>query len=144
MIESVQTRTYSSIPETDNNFDALRNAQVVAEYQMDRENGFALRAVKEREREFQFVHFRSMGADPFEHMSASEWDSSRDRVRGQTLKTCMMCHVARGILSVNTYSNFGHAAPKLDASTLEGETSATLRWKSRQFDWGLLQGLWAR
>jgi hypothetical protein len=144
MIESVQTRTYSSVPETDNNFDALRNAQVVAEFQMDRKHGFALRAVEEGEREFQFVHFRSMGVDPFEHMSASEWDSSRDRMRGQTLKTCMKCHLARGILSVNTYSNFGYAATKLDGSTLEHETSATLRWKARQFDWGLLNGLWAR
>jgi hypothetical protein len=144
IVESVQTRTYSSVPETDNNFDAVRNAQVVAEFQMDRKHGFALRAVEEGEREFQFVHFRSMGVDPFEHMSASEWDSRRDRVRGQTLKTCMSCHLARGILSVNTYSNFGYAASKLDVSTLERETTATLRWKSRQFDWGLLQGLWAR
>jgi hypothetical protein len=144
IVESVQTRTYPSVPETDNNLDALRNAQVVAEFQMDRKHGFALRAVEEGEREFQFVHFRSMGVDPFEHMSASEWDRRRDRMRGQTLKTCMTCHLARGILSVNTYSNFGYAASKLDASTLERETSATLRWKSRQFDWGLLQGLWAR
>jgi hypothetical protein len=144
MIESVQTRTYSSVPETDNSFDVLRNAQVVAEFQMNRKHGFALRAVEEGEREFQFVHFRSMGWDPFEHMSASEWDRSRDRVRGQTLKTCMTCHLARGILSVNTYSTFGYAASKLDASTVEREMSATLRWKSRQFDWGLLNGLWAR
>jgi hypothetical protein len=144
MTESVQTRTYSSIPETDGNFDVLRNAQAVAEFQMDRKHGFALRAVEEGEREFQFVHFRSMGVDPFEHMNVSQWVSSRDRVRGQTLKTCMMCHLARGILSVNTYSNFGYAASKLDASTVERETSATLRWKSRQFDWGLLNGLWAK
>ena len=143
-IESIQMRTYSSIPEGDTGFNALRNAQVVAEFQMDREHGFELRAVEEEEREFQFVHFRSMGWDPFEHMSASEWDNSRDRVRGQTLKTCMTCHSARGILSVNTYSSFGTAAPKLDESTLERETSAALRWKSRQFDWGLLKGLWVR
>jgi hypothetical protein len=144
MIESIQMRTYSSVPEGDTGFNALRNAQVVAEFQMDREHGFELRAVEEEEREFQFVHFRSMGWDPFEHMSASEWDSSRDRVRGRTLKTCMMCHSARGILSVNTYSNFGTAASKLDSSTLEREMTATLRWKSRQFDWGLMKGLWAR
>lgn len=144
MIESVQTRTYSAVPETDNNFDALRNAQIVAEFQMDRKSGFALRAVEEGEREFQFVHFRSMGVDPFEHMNASGWDRSRDRVRGQTLKTCMKCHLARGILSVNTYSDFGQAAPKLDGSTLERETSATVHWKSRQFDWGLLKGLWVQ
>jgi len=144
MVESIQTRKYSSVPEADNNFDALRNAQVVAQFQIDREHGFALRAVEEGEREFQFVHFRSMGADPFEHMNASEWNSSRDRVRGQTLNTCMMCHLARGILSVNTYSDFGQAAPELDGSTLERETSATVRWKSRQFDWGLLKGLWVR
>ena len=112
--------------------------------QIDRNHGFALRAVEEGEREFQFVHFQSMGVDPFEHMNASKWDSSRDRVRGQTLKTCMQCHLARGILSVNTYSDFGQAASKLDGSTLELETSATVRWKSRQFDWGLLTGLWVR
>lgn len=29
-----------------------------------------------------------------------------------------------------------------EGSTLERETTATLAWKSRQFDWGLLRGLW--
>jgi hypothetical protein len=144
MIESIQMRTYSSIPQGDNDFTAVRNAQVVAEFQMDRGHEFELRPVEEGEREFQFVHFQSMGVDPFERMSAAEWISRRDRLRGQTLKTCMTCHLARGILSVNTYSDFGAAATKLDSSTLEREVTAALNWKSRQFDWGLMKGLWAR
>jgi hypothetical protein len=50
----------------------------------------------------------------------------------------------RGILSVNTCTAFGTAANPLDRSTPEQEAGATFRWKSHQFDWGLLNGLWAQ
>lgn len=142
LIESIQTRTYLSIPNVGGNFNELLDAQSVAEYQLDREHAPALRAVKVGEKDFQFVHFRSMGVDPFERQSAAVWARNLDRIREETLRTCKMCHMARGILSVNTYAAFGMAANRLNASTLESETNATLAWKSRQFDWGLLRGLW--
>ena len=141
LIESIQARSYLSIPDG-SNFDALRNAQSVAEFQIDLANFPSLRAVAEGERDFQAVHFRSMGVDPFERMSATDWARDRDQVRGETLRTCKKCHVARGILSVNTYASFGTAANKLHDSTLELEADKMLTWKSSQFDWGLLKGLW--
>lgn len=144
LIESIQTRSYLSIPDVGSGFNALMNAQTLAEFQLDREHAPALRAVEEGERDFQFVHFRSMGVDPFEHMSAADWRRDRHPVRGETLRTCQTCHGARGILSVNTYANFGMSANKLSESTQESETNATLTWKSSQFDWGLLKGLWRK
>ena len=50
--------------------------------------------------------------------------------------------MARGILSVNSYSHFGTEANALEASTQEREARATIAWKSSQFDWGRLTGLW--
>jgi len=141
LIESIQIRSYLSIPD-DGDFNALRNAQSVAEFQMDPANFPSLRAVTEGERDFQFVHFRSMGVDPFERLSAEDWASDRNPVRGETLRTCKICHLPRGVLSVNTYAYFGTAAHKLQDSTLEREANEMLTWKSSQFDWGLLKGLW--
>lgn len=144
LIESIQTRSYLSIPDVGSGFNALMNAQTVAEFQLDSEHAPALRAVEEGEKDFQFVHFRSMGVDPFEHLSAADWKRDRNPVRGETLRTCKTCHGARGILSVNTYANFGTGANKLSGSTQESETNDTLTWKSSQFDWGLLKGLWRK
>ena len=142
LIESIQTRSYKSIPDVYGTFDAWRVAQGVAEFHLDREHAPALRAVTDGERDFQAVHFRSVGTDPFEILSAAEWDRNRSGIRGETLRTCGMCHLAPGIFSVNSYGTFGMAAHPLDSSTVERETEETLAWKSRQFDWGLLQGLW--
>jgi len=142
LIESIQTRSFTAVPDEGSPLDALRNAQAFAEFQLDRMRAPALRAVESGERDFQFVHFRSMGVDPFERLDADSWARDRDRIRGETLRTCNQCHLARGILSVNTYATFGTSANPLDGSTAEREASATLTWKSRQFDWGLLEGLW--
>jgi len=142
LVESIQTRSYLSIPDVDGNFNVLRDAQSGAEFQMDMAKFPSLRAVAEGERDFQFVHFRSMGVDPFERLSAADWTRDRNSVRSETLRTCKMCHAARGILSVNTYAYFGTAANKLYESTFELEANKMLTWKSSQFEWGLLKGLW--
>jgi hypothetical protein len=91
---------------------------------------------------FQFVPFRSQGIDPFELIRAADWTRDRNDIRGETLRTCRLCHQTPGILSVNTYGSFGMAANELGSAVLERETGAALAWKSRQFDWGRLQGLW--
>ena len=83
-----------------------------------------------------------MGWDPLENVSPEKWKESLGRFRGETLATCRQCHMARGILSVNSYSHFGMEANALEASTLEREARATIAWKLRQFDWGRLTGLW--
>jgi hypothetical protein len=141
LVESLQIRRYATLPDTDRDFNVLAQSQVPAEFQVDRDRVPALRAVEAGERDFQGVHFRSMGADPFEFSSTAAWSSRRNRLRGETLRTCGTCHFARGILSVNTYTMFGTAAAELDVSTVERESEATIAWKRRQYDWGLLKGL---
>jgi hypothetical protein len=144
LAESLQTRRYATIPDTDRDFNLLATSQVPAEFQADRANLPALRAVAVGERDFHFVHFRSMGVDPFEYAGNEDWARRRNRLRAETLRTCGSCHVARGILSVNTYTSFGTDAAELDGSTFEREAEATIAWKRRQYDWGLLRGLWPR
>lgn len=141
LVESLQTRRYATVPDTDRDFNLLAGSQAPAEFRLDRANLPALRAVAAGERDFQFVHFRSMGVDPFEHGTTEDWAKRRNRLRAETLRTCGSCHIARGILSVNTYTSFGTAAAELDGSTFEREAEATIDWKRRQYDWGLLQGL---
>lgn len=142
LTESIQVRSYDAVPDEGSSFTAIQNAQTVAEFQLDRRRLPALREIEKTERDFQFVHFRSMGVDPLQSLSADDWARERDRMRGETLRTCRQCHSPRGMLSVNTYAEFGLAANRLDGSTPEREASATREWKSRQFDWGLLMGLW--
>jgi len=144
LAESVQVRSYAAIPEDGSSRALIQDSQRVAEFQLDRAKLPALRAVEEGERAFQFVHFRSMGVDPFEKIGAADWIRERDRFRGETLRTCRQCHSTRGILSVNTYAAFGLAANPLHVTTADQEASAIREWKSRQFDWGLLVGLWRK
>jgi hypothetical protein len=142
LIESIQVRRYDAVPEIGSPLNLIQDAQTMTEFQLDRVHVPALRAVEPGERDFQFVHFRSIGVDLFEKLSAADWMRDRDKIRGETLSTCRQCHFARGILSVNAYSKFGMSAIALDISTPERETNATFEWKSAQFDWGLLNGLW--
>jgi hypothetical protein len=135
-------RRYVTVPSPAEKYEALRTSQVEAEYQMDRARPPHLRAIQAGDRDFQFVHFRSMGWDPLENTSPEDWKRNAGRFRSETLATCKQCHLARGILSVNSYSHFGMEANALEASTLEREVRATTAWKSGQFDWGRLTGLW--
>jgi hypothetical protein len=62
------------------------------------------------------------------------------------LKSCQHCHQG-GDLNSHT-QNFSERAgpkrtrPRLIDSTLENEATKSIRWKSDQFMWGKLQGLW--
>jgi hypothetical protein len=142
VVESIQVRRYVTIPSPEEKFDALRDSQVAAEYQMDRVSPPQLRAILPGEVDFQFVHFRSMGWDPLENSTLDVWQQNFRRYRSETLRTCKQCHTARGILSVNSYAQFGTEANVLEPSTLDREMRATIEWKYRQFDWGRLGGAW--
>jgi hypothetical protein len=142
MIETLQTRTYKSIPDLEGSFDTFRDAQQFAEFRLDRAHASTLRAVAEDEKDFQFVHFHSIGSDPFEQQTPADWVKYLPLVRSETLRTCEGCHTYPGIFSLNTYTMFNTAAQRLASSTLELETPRDLTWKMRRFDWGLLQGLW--
>jgi hypothetical protein len=104
-----------------------------------------------QERGFPFVHFRGMGVDPFEmerfgRNRQPEGDSSG--VQEVVLDTCRNCHSARGIFSVNCYTRSLYSSPRAPANLVEDVTdhdqTEAIYWKQRQYDWGLLQGLWRR
>lgn len=143
LIESVQVRRYVSVPLVSAagvfDVESAIAAQRFAEFTMDRRHGAALKAIVAGERDFQFVHFRSQGADPF------ELTSHRQPRQDPTLTTCRVCHQAPGMLSVLSYSRHRFSTPPirvLESSSVEQESAVALRWKRSRFEWGLLQGLW--
>jgi hypothetical protein len=109
------------------------------------------------------VHFMSQGGDPFDlPFNEGEHTPNPASARHATLATCHQCHTPAGILSVISFNRQGfssEAVQRLQATTelppeiarsyteppnAEQEIEATVQWKYRQFDWGLLQGLWRR
>jgi hypothetical protein len=59
----------------------------------------------------------------------------------------MECHNAPGIFSVNSFTRFLSGGPSFQTTQMvdfdpNREATETVNWKQRQFDWGLLQGLW--
>jgi hypothetical protein len=60
----------------------------------------------------------------------------------------MQCHSAKGIFSVNSYTrslSFSMSSQRpanLFEDKSDRDTAEAVSWKQRQFDWGLLQGLW--
>ena len=71
------------------------------------------------------------------------------QLRGSAvLSTCVRCHSANGIFSVNSYARpFGPRSinPRLlPADSADYQGQAALAWKKQQFDWGLLRGLLER
>jgi hypothetical protein len=65
------------------------------------------------------------------------------------LSTCVRCHSANGIFSVDTYEFTSHTTiqrdnPQLQFATSVGyQASATASWKTGRYNWGLLIGLLA-
>jgi hypothetical protein len=165
LIESIQLRRYDSI-------DALRGshdgsgragaapAQQMFEFDMDRRAG-VLKPLGLGDADFQFVHFKSQGGDPFElPFSSAEHVPNPTATRRAAIATCYQCHTPAGILSVASFNRerFSsqtvqrlQATPELPSqiaasytppSNAQLEIEGTVLWKYRQFDWGLLQGLW--
>ena len=123
------------------------------EFQMNRRQNGELRELGPHEKDFNFVHFMGKGIDQFEYTfrNASNEVEVLDSARLQsiTLDTCMICHQGPGIFSVNSYTrslSFFSESPQRPANLVpldfQREVLETIGWKQRQFDWGLLQGLW--
>ena len=168
VIESIQLRRYDAIEKLNVTRDGSRAsivqpaAQQMFEFQMDRRREGALRAIPPEERDFQFVHFQSMGGDPFELLGRGEHTPDPTAVRSASLATCYECHAAAGILSVRSFDHGAFSSvvvQRLQAtqelppqitnsytppSNEQQEMDTTVWWKYAQFDWGLLQGLWLR
>lgn len=149
IMESIQLRRYLEIKRGIPDSRILENVvQQFFEFGSDRRHSGALRAVGKNEKGFTFVHFMSMGIDPLEWSKNSEKDQERDSATFQSvrMKNCLACHSARGLFSVNSYTRSFSPPPRpaeLTDMGIEREATVTIDWKQRQFDWGLLQGLWA-
>jgi hypothetical protein len=125
------------------------------EFQMNRRQHCQLRELGQNEKDFNFVHLMGMGFDQFEYMAriASNEVEVLDSAKLQsvTLNTCMQCHSNRGLFSVNSYTrllSFSESPQQRPANLspfdFNREINNTIDWKQRQFDWGLLQGLWSQ
>lgn len=147
--ESIQLRVYRSVPSgARRNADEARISQKNFEFRLSRRKLFAgeaggLRPVLSGEQEFNV--FRSHGIDEFEG-SMQSGGGSLDRA-GVILDHCAVCHFAPGIHSVLSYSvqRFEPASLRpfvlIEARTTNDEYFTT-SWKRRQYEWGLLTGLW--
>jgi len=122
------------------------------EFQMNRRQNCGLREIGQNEQGFNFVHFMGKGIDQFEYTSRNASNEVKvldsAKLQSVTLHTCMECHSSRGIFSVNSYTRFlsFSESPQRPANLMpldfNREIMNTIYWKQRQFDWGLLQGLW--
>jgi hypothetical protein len=120
------------------------------EFQMNRRQDCALRELGQEERGFNFVHFRGMGFDQVEYTFKND-DGERQtpdssKLQSVTLRTCTECHSATGIFSVNSYTRSFSESSQRSANLMpldfNRELMNTTYWKQRQYDWGLLQGIW--
>ena len=155
--ESIQVRRYLEMPPGTNSAIAQRlsfmQAQQFSEFVMSRRLEGLLRAVTKGEKDILFVQLHSGGMDPFEFVVpdgvAIEGPTRlrEDELQSNVLQSCSNCHGRPGVQSVLTYNQtFGLTSfrrpPELVDSNPEQEAMVTIQWKHRQFDWGLLQGLW--
>jgi hypothetical protein len=143
IVEEIQIRVHRTIPteipeslNTDRN--EARTALDVYEFKLSRPKLFAgegggLRSVAAGETEFPL--FQSHGIDLFERPSGSR---SLERELRVVLTACSSCHFRPGIHSVLSRER-EDIIPSWD---LNYEASETKWWKRRQYNWGLLQGLW--
>ena len=145
--ESMELRIYAAVPPgIAINPDQARQTQHVSKFVLSRAKLFAgadggLRAMGRDEKEFPI--FMSHGVDWFEIQGAGP----TERFQQQALKACGNCHSAPGIHSLLSYSRRRLSSneinpPRIVETTPRNEASNTLYWKARQFDWGLLRGLW--
>jgi hypothetical protein len=149
LTESVQIRQYRAIPEgTDTNIAGARESQKFYKFTLNRAKLFAgeaggLGPLTADAKEFPL--FMSQGIDWFE--TSAGRNGSVDRFQVGIIKSCATCHASPGIHSVLSYSRRRFAReylspPVLKESSSLDEASNTTYWKSKQYEWGLLQGLW--
>lgn len=149
LTESVQIRQYRAIPEgVDANPIRARESQGFYKFTLNRAKLFAgeaggLSPVTADAKEFAL--FMSQGIDWFEMQAGG--NSSVEKFQVGVIKSCAVCHAGPGVHSVLSYSRRRFAReylspPALRESNPLDEASNTTYWKTKQYDWGLLQGLW--
>jgi hypothetical protein len=156
VMESVQMRRYYTFADqlvtNSGGGVSLIIPQNCHEFQMNRRQNCQLRELGQHEKGFNFVHFMGKGFDQFEYTSRNAANEvevpDSATLKSVTLDTCMQCHSGRGLFSVNSYTRFlsFSESPERPARLMQldfnREIESTISWKQRQFDWGLLQGLW--
>lgn len=152
IVEDIQIRVHRAIPSEipnalNTDMNEARGALDVYEFKLSRAKLFAnvnggLRPVAKGEKEFPL--FRSHGMDLFEENSGG---FPLDRMLRVSLEACASCHFRPGIHSMLSRERpetlaFPERTVLLPSWDLNYEANGTKRWKGRQYNWGLLQGLW--
>ena len=142
--ESVQLRVYRAIPPgTEIRQEEARRTQDVFEFGLDRRKLFegeagGLRAVLPGEQHFSL--FRAHGIDWFEKMDDPE------NLQGVVLSSCASCHASPGIHSFLSFSERRFVPsirpPAFVESKIADSEFMAAGEKSRQYEWGLLRGMW--
>jgi len=148
VVESIQVRTYLNFNRFYGYAPLDRNPpQHFDEFRMSRDANAGLVSIASDERVFASNNrFFSKGFDPFPENRT--WQTNDLTVHGNiVLKNCMECHPGPGIFSVNSFTRFLSGGPSFQTPQMmdfapDREASATVNWKKRQFEWGLLRGLW--
>lgn len=149
IVESIQLRRYTFVPQDArfDSYEAQLKAQEVFEFVTSRAGQGDLREVRPGERDF--YQFQAHDLDPFE-LSAESLSTLpgsnplRSRMQRDILRSCMTCHAAPGIHSVQSLQRITHdrllSAPKLTQSESADILQEVVRWESYQY--GLLRGFW--
>jgi hypothetical protein len=139
LIEEIQIRVHRAVPNTiENSRNPARAAMDVGEFKLSRTKLFAgesggLRALGKEDTEFPI--FQSHGDDLFD---ANLIGIQFERLLRVPLQFCAACHSRSGVHSM--LSRAGRVlVPSWDPTY---ETNGTRAWKARQYNWGLLRGLW--
>ena len=140
LTESVQIRIYRTISKNPNAAKEEGNPgiQDVCEFMLNRSELFAgkhgLRPLGPQDRPVGFGPFRQHYTDPLVTMVHSM----------PALGSCTSCHQQPGIYSVESIARgFSSHAHNFGAKVYDFNVNASymVKWKYRQFNWGLLQGL---
>jgi hypothetical protein len=150
IVVSIQKRQYRAIARPTFVMESNRPVYTFPmnffEFRMQRAYHASLRAVTQNETDFR--QFDSMGFDPFDGnpFSAQHEDLKPASEQFKLLKDCTSCHQSAGIYSVNSYIRLFSPRytdpPKLFSANPDTCIRIAIDWKQRQFNWGLLQGLW--
>ncbi len=139
LIYNVQLRAYVTFDFKD--LETLKNrTQALAEFVMQprqlMQGKPAIKALGRDERH----HTTFFSNDPFQ----ASGRSSQDPHLG--LRSCMQCHMSKGILSVNSRSRIVQLGPSIPARFREGKPStiatSTAARKKQHYTWGVLEVLW--
>jgi hypothetical protein len=152
IVEDLQIRVHRSIPSGIQNMVHLdrneaRDALDVYEFKLSRTRLFAreaggLHSLTKTDTEFPL--FRSHDIDLFEETFG---DQPLNRMLRVSLEACASCHFRPGVHSILSRERLHAVAIPENSELLPSwdsnyEADGTKWWKGRQFNWGLLQGLW--